>query len=345
MHAESGEVLFAKDEHKKLQVASISKLMTTLIVLEKIKAGAINLTDNFFVSEYAASMEGSQAFLDAGQEYSVSELLKSVIVASANDSAVVLAENIAGNEQAFVKMMNDRAKELKMHNTQYNNSTGLSAPDQYSTAFDTAIILKELSKHQLFNDDCQIWMDKLVHKSGRETELVNTNRLIRYYEPTLNGKTGFTDEAGYCLASTARRNGLTLIAVVLNTDSPSVRFKESTDLYNYGFANYENKQVLDENEFIDKTIKVNKGKASELKLVPENSFYVLNKKGDSTELSLNFELTNNASAPIEKGDIVGKCIVVRQGKVVGEVNIVAADTIEKQNFNGILQKIGHNWQI
>ncbi len=194
--ADSDVVLASKNIEEKMQVASICKLMTCLLTIEKIEDGVINLNDDVVASEYACSMEGSQAFLDAGCKYKVSDVLKSVIVASANDGAVVLAELISGNENAFVSLMNNRAKELGMNNTVYANATGLPQPNQYSTALDTSIILKEIYKHDLYVKNSNIWIDNLIHPSGRKTELVNTNRLIKYYDKCKTGKTGFTDEAG-----------------------------------------------------------------------------------------------------------------------------------------------------
>ncbi len=245
LDADSGTIMVNKNANEKLQVASICKLMTSLITMEKIEAGDLSLDSEILASEHAASMEGSQAFLDAGSKYKVSELLKSVIVASANDSAVALAEAIAGSEQAFVNLMNEKAKELGMNNTVYANATGLPAANQYSTAFDTTIVLKNATSHDIYKQYSNIWMDSFVHPSGRVTELVNTNRLIKYYDYCKSGKTGFTDEAGYCLSSTASNGNLNLIAVTLKCANPQDRFKESMELYNYGFANFENKKIID----------------------------------------------------------------------------------------------------
>ena len=193
----NNKILCGDNYENKREVASICKLMTTLIALEKISAGDMKLDDKIYVSNYAASMEGSQAFLDGGKEYTVEDILKSIIIASANDSAVALAESIGGSEKAFVSMMNTRAKELGMYNTIYANATGLSTVEQYSTAYDTAILLKELDKYDIYHKYSTVWLDYITHSSGRKTELVNTNRNIKYYEYCEMGKTGFTDEAGY----------------------------------------------------------------------------------------------------------------------------------------------------
>lgn len=345
LDANSGTVLVSKNPNQKMQVASICKLMTSLIALEKIDAGELKLTDQIVVSEHAASMEGSQAFLDAGSSYTVSDLLKSVIVASANDSAVVLAEAISGSESAFVSNMNARAKELGMNNTVYANATGLPAPNQYSTAMDTSIILKEVAKHELYVNDSNIWMDSLTHPSGRKTELVNTNRLIKYYDKCKTGKTGFTDEAGYCLATTATNGNLNLVAVTLKCNEAQDRFKESIDLYNYGFANFENKKIIDSSVALENQIKVNGGKTDFAQIGFKNDFSAVAKKGDKSNYDVKINIAKSVKAPMQENAKVGVATIVKDGKVVGEVDIVLKQKLEKQNFKDILNKIANNWAI
>jgi D-alanyl-D-alanine carboxypeptidase (penicillin-binding protein 5/6) len=345
LEPESGEVLVSNNPNEKMPVASICKLMTSLITLEKLDSSEFKLTDCLVASEHACSMEGSQAFLDVGSSYSVSDLLKSVIVASANDSAVVLAEAISGNENAFVIEMNKRAKELGMNNTVYANATGLPSPNQYSTAMDTSLILREIVKHKLFVDYSNIWMDTLVHASGRETELVNTNRLIKYYPNCKAGKTGFTDEAGYCLVSMATNENLNLIAVTLNCDKPQDRFKESMDLFNYGFANFENKQLLDSSVLLPEKIKVNGGKQNLACCKFAKDFYVVSKKGDVKNYSVEIDLVNSICAPKVENDVVGKATVVNNGKVISEIPVILAETLEKQSYADILNKMASKWAI
>lgn len=343
--ADSNSVLYGVNPEQKMPVASICKLMTTLLTLEKIESGAISLDDMFVASEYACDAEGSQAFLDAGSSYSVRDLLKSVIVASANDSAIVLAENLAGNEDNFVKLMNERAKKLGMKNTHYSNSTGLPKADQYSTAYDTAKIIKEISKYQLYKDDCAIWMDTLVHPSGRETELVNTNRLIKYYSPCVCGKTGFTDEAGYCLSAMAQKNGMNLIAVVLKCDEAPQRFKECMELFNYGFANFENKKVISANELLDFELAVKGGNVSSVKLIAEDDFYIVKKIAENDDIEIRYELDSIAKAPINSGDKVGEIVVLKKGVLLGKVNIVVAEDVLKQSYGDALRKIFDGWEM
>lgn len=342
---DSNTVLTSHNEDEKMPVASICKLMTTLLVLEELEVGNLSLEDKIVASPYACSAEGSQAFLDAGSKYEIRELLKSVIMASANDSAIVLAEKISGNENLFVKKMNERAKELGMENTIYENATGLNTENQYSTARDTVKILKEVSKHDIYNQDSKIWMDELVHPSGRVTQLVNTNRLIKYYDYCVSGKTGFTDEAGYCLASFATNDNLNLIAVTLNCKDASSRFRENMELFNYGFANFENVTLLTTTDKILNTIKINGGKNNEIELVVIENCSVIKNKGIKDVLSLKYELPKIISAPVNAGDIVGKVKILRNGVEEKEIDVICSKSIKKQNYGNIINKISKSWSI
>lgn len=338
----SKTVIAKHNENDKFEVASIVKLMTLLLTFEAIDNGKISVDQKVYPSEYACSMEGSQAFLDAGVSYPITDIVKSVIVASANDSAVVLAETVAGSESQFVKLMNQKAQELGMTNTLYANSTGLPADNQYSTALDTSILLYEVSKHDLFKQDSMIWMDKLVHPSGRETELVNTNRLIKYFNGCKGGKTGFTDEAGYCLSSIAEKDGFELVAVVLGCKKASDRFNESMDLYRFGFANYENKPVLSAGEEY-KVLKVSKGKENTVTAVAEKDFCVISEKGNSGEIELKFDGGEKISAPVNQGQVVGKIIVLKNGKIIGEINAVAKNEVKVNSYRDVLRNINSKW--
>jgi len=342
---QSGNILIEKNANEKREVASICKLMTTLITLEQIEQGMINENTEFIASDYACSVEGSQAFLDPNSRYAVRDLLKSVIVASANDSAIVLAEGIAGSEDNFVDLMNKKAKELGMGNTLYNNSTGLPALEQYSTAEDTAKLLNIVSQYDLYKVDCQIWMDKLIHPSGRETELVNTNRLIKYYEYCNTGKTGFTDEAGYCLSSTATKNDLKLTCVVLGCDSSANRFKESVELYNYCYSNYKNSMILSHETDIDNKVKVISGREEKLSVRPLKDFYYTQSKTEQKDVDIRYDLPSSIKAPIKDGDIIGSALIIVEGEVVGEVPLIASNAIEQQSYGDVLNKIIHKFGI
>lgn len=335
----NNKVLFGKDEDARREVASICKLMTTLITLEEIEKGKLGLDDEILTSLYASEVEGSQAFLDAGSKYTVGDLLKSVIVASANDSAVVLAEGIAGSEKAFVRLMNERAKSLGMTNTLYANSTGLPAPEQYSTARDTALLLSEVGSHELYHKYSNIWMDYLIHPSGRKTELVNTNRNIRYYDYCELGKTGFTDEAGYCLASKNTKGDFTIYTVVLGANGSADRFTDSMKLCNYAFANYTLDKVVTKGESIENSIKVNRGKVDSITLEASDDYYVTRKVGNDSPYSVNVVLPKCIDAGISKGDIIGEILITIDGVVEGSVDIVASEDIEKENYFDITKKV------
>lgn len=341
----SGNVLIEKNANDKYEVASICKLMTTLITLEHIESGNIKLDDKVVASAYACDAEGSQAFLDSGSEYSIRDLLKSVIVASANDSAIVLAESIGGSESNFVKMMNDKAAEIGMKNTLYANSTGLPAINQYSTAYDTSILLNIVSKYDIYREDCKIWLDKLVHPSGRVTELVNTNRLIKYYPNCLTGKTGYTDEAGYCLSSTAEKNNLHLTCVVLGCDTMANRFKESMELYNYAFANFISEKIVSKENLVDNNIKVNRGREDSIDICAKYDYYLTTARGDKSKYNIEYDIIDNVTAPIEIGAVVGTAKVYKDGDVIKEIPLVSASTIEAQNFKDVFNKVIDNFNI
>lgn len=341
----SGEVMIKNNETEHLEIASMVKLMTSLLTIEKIDVGELDLNQKLMVSDYAASQEGSQAFLDAGKEYSVEELLKSVIIASANDSSVVLAEAIGGSEEGFVNLMNAKAKELGLNNTLYANATGLPSESvQYSCAEDVAKLLKEEIKHKLYFKFSNIWIDEIIHESGRRTELVNTNVLIRKYQGVDIGKTGFTDEAGYCLSASCNKNNMRLISVVIGTKSTKDRFDITTKLLNYGFANFENKQILNKQTPLE-DVYVKGGKTKTLGLEYESDFYHLVKKGDKKEYKTKFVLNDSLSAPIKKGDVVGKTYIVEDGVVIGEINVVASSDFSKASFKDSFKKVIDNFSI
>ena len=336
-----GKVLISQNESDRREVASICKLMTTLIAFEEINKGNMTLEDSVVASEYACSMEGSQAFLDYNQEYTVKDLLKSVIVASANDSAVVLAESIAGSEQEFVKIMNEKAQLLGMNNTKYANATGLSenGKEQYSCCIDTAIILNEVSEYSLYQEYSQIWMDTLVHPSGRQTELVNTNRLIKYYPYCKTGKTGFTDEAGYCLSSTAIKDDLKLTCVVLGSTSSANRFTDSVVLYNQAYTNFTSVKAVDKTVNIENDIIIRKGKQNTINIAPQEDCYVTINKKDKESIDIVYNWGKEKIAPINIGDKVGVAKVIVNGEEMGTVDLIAMCKIEQQGYKDMVGKI------
>ena len=341
----TGKIIEGLNYNDRVEVASICKLMTVYITLNYIEKSNVELDTKIFASPYATSMEGSSAYLD-NQEYSLDDLLKSVIVASANDSAVVLAEYVAGNEIEFVKLMNTTAKELGMFDTKYSNATGLSALEQYSTAHDTAILINELYKNELYLQYSTIWMDMITHLSGRQTSLVNTNRLIKYYNNVLCGKTGFTDEAGYCLASIATNNDITLTCVVLGCKNKQDRFNDSVNIFEEAFSDYYSEVLLDKSMPIDNNIKVNKGTKNVINLFVENSIEVIQSKNNPIKYYLKYNLPYSIKAPIYTDDIIGTIDLVENGVIIETYNIVSGDNIPKASYvdyiKDIVNRFGQN---
>lgn len=340
----TGTMIAEKDSSEHHEVASMVKLMTSLLTMEKIEKGEWAIDNQLPVSEYAASMEGSQAFLDAGKSYKIEDLLKSVIIASANDSSVVLAENYAGTENNFVEIMNTKAKQLGMTETLYANSTGLpSATEQHSTAKDIAIILKEVSKHELYKKYCSIWMDKIVHHDGRETELVNTNRLVKYYTGCVCGKTGFTDEAGYCLSVMAEKNEMQLISVVMGAKSSSDRFACSANLLNFGFCNYKDIKVVNSEDAI-MTGKKMKGSKDEIICKAQNDLFVLEKNGTSGKYDISTEIFD-LPKELKMGSAIGRIIVKNGGQTICETNLICQKDYKTATYFDSIHNIFDNWKL
>ncbi len=342
MDYSSKEVLFEKNSHDKVPVASMVKMMTILLTLEEIDNGSLNLDDMLTTSENAAGMGGSQVFIDPFVEYSVEDMLKSVIVASANDASVALAEHISGSEDAFVKKMNNRAKELGMVDTNYVNCTGLPAPEQYSSAYDSAIVLSAVSKHDLYHNYSTIWMEDLVHPSGRITGLVNTNRLIKYYNGCDGGKTGSTNEAGSCLAATAKRDDMRLISVVVGAKDSKTRFNECSSLFNYGFSNFENVNLVSQDNVIA-SIPVSKGKCDEIKVFAKEDFSALVKKGEESNYQIENRFPNVIKAPIKAGEKIGSIVIIKDGVIVKEIEVISKTDVKKITYLDSLKKISENW--
>ncbi len=339
---DSGDVLYEKDATTHLPVASMVKMMTILLTLEEYEKG--NLSDETMISttENASSMGGSQVFIDPYVEYTAKDMLKSVIMASANDASVALAEHISGSEENFVVKMNERAKELGMNDTNYVNCTGLPAPEQYSCAKDSACVLKEVAKFDKYHEFSTIWMDELVHPSGRKTELVNTNRLVRYYEGCDGGKTGSTNEAGCCLTATAKRNNMRLISVVIGAKNSQTRFNECSKLFNYGFANFESRKILDCQKAIE-ILPVGKGKINEVEIFSAEDFAVTTRKGQESDIEVTYSLPEKVSAPTKSGQVIGKAILSKDGNLIKEIDVIVKTDIDKLSFKDCLDRVASAW--
>ena len=336
----TGTVLYAKNEHDRLPIASMVKIMTALLTVEAVDAGELSLDEEVFVSENAAGMGGSQVFLDANTRHKAGDLLKSVIVASANDSCVALAERICGSTEGFVKRMNARAAELGMKDTHFANCTGLPAAEGFSSAHDVAVMFGELIRHPVYFDFSKIWLEDYVHPDGRTTSMTNTNKLVRFYNGCDGGKTGFTSEAKFCLAATAQRVGMRVIAVEIGGDSSQGRFNAVSSMFNHAFGNYEVKTLLRAGDPVENYVKVSAGKKKNVELTVNKDVAVFGERGNSSEYELKFELPDKIKAPVAKGDIVGKGYIVRDGEVTGEFEVVAAEDVKRASLLDLIRRIG-----
>ncbi|MBQ8551038.1 MAG: D-alanyl-D-alanine carboxypeptidase [Clostridia bacterium] len=323
----TGTVLYEKDSDVQLAPASITKIMSLLLVMEAIEEGKLTLETEITAGEHACSMGGSQIWLEPGEKMTVDELLKAVVIASANDATVALGEAISGSEQAFVELMNERAEQLSMTGTHFLNCTGLDADGHVTTAYDVAVMSCELIKHRLITKYSTVWMDTL---RGGESQLVNTNKLVRFYDGCIGLKTGTTSKAGYCLSAAAERDGMTLIAVVMNGDDSNARFAAARAMLDFGFANYsflEIESELEENTFV----KIKGGERSSAKVEAEETLSVLCRKG-SPEVTRQVFLEDTLKAPVNKGDTVGKIMVSVDGEEVGAIPIKAAEKVKKRSI-------------
>ena len=343
--ASTGQVIFEKNADERRPVASVNKVMTILLTLEAVDEGRVSLEDQVTVSPRAASMGGSQAFLDAGERYKLSELLKTVIVASANDSAVALAEHLAGTEESFVRLMNTRAEELGLTNTHYANCTGLPAQEHYTTARDVAKLSAQLDLHPIYYRYSTIWMDEINHRGGRVTSLTNTNRLIRFYPGCDGYKTGSTNEARYCVSATAKKEGMRLIAVVLGTPAGQTRFDEARAMLEYGFANVQLVTPIAQGQALDMTVPVRLGGRDEVSVLSGGTCSLLERRGEKNALSLEAALVEKVNAPVYAGDVLGEIRVKRGDEVVAVVPAVAGEDVQLPGMVDALIRIRDHFML
>ncbi|MBR3804562.1 MAG: D-alanyl-D-alanine carboxypeptidase [Clostridia bacterium] len=337
----TGTEIYAYNENERLPIASMTKIMLLDLVYENIELKNLSLDEEITISETASGMGGSQVFLEAGRNYTVSNLIKSVTVASANDASVALAERLYGSEDNCVIKMNEKAKNLGLNNTLFSNCTGLPKPMQYSSAKDIALIFADLIKHEGYFEYSKIWMDKIEH-SKNSTEIANTNKLIKFYNGCDGGKTGFTNEAGFCLTATAKRGNMRLISSVIGASDSKTRFNETSKLLNEGFNGYENKAVLDKNIPLDFKAKVESSKQGLVEVYPERNYFVLCKKGEKPKVDFEYQL-NKVKAPVYKGDKIGKVTIYVNGVESGSVNLLSATNALKMNYFDTLREIANNW--
>lgn len=339
MEASTGEVLYEQNANERLQIASVTKVMTMLLIMEAIDSGKISLDDMVTTSEYAASMGGSQVFLEVGEQMSVNDMLKAIAVASGNDAAVAMAEFISGSEGAFVEKMNKRASELGCENTHFINCNGLDeTPEHYSSARDVARISQELLKHTKIFDYTTIWMDSLRNGSFG---LSNTNKLIRFYNGANGLKTGSTSTAKYCLSATALRDGMQLIAVIICAPSTKDRFSSASALLDYGFANYEVASDEDLNVAVP-YVRVVGGVKEQIAPKVSGSGFVV-KKGNKSKLETRFEMEESVSAPVEDGQKLGEIIYTIDGEEVTRRDVCAMERVDKINAVQIFLRCLADW--
>lgn len=339
MEASTGKILYEQNSHEKLPPASVTKVMTMLLIMEAIDNGKISFDDMVASSEYAASMGGSQIYLEPGEQMSVHDMLKAIAVASGNDASVAMAEHIYGSEEAFVKAMNDKAKELGMNDTNFVNCNGLDADNHYTSAYDIALMSRELLKHPKIHDYLTIWIDSL--RDGK-FGLANTNKLIRFY-PGANGiKTGSTGKALYCLSASAKRDGMQLIAVIMAAPNTKERFNAATKLLDYGFANYSIVSGAKKGELVGE-LDVLKGITNKVNLVTASDFNALIKKGQQGNIDKKVNIADNLHAPVEKGQKVGEIVFSAGGEEVGKVDVITSEAVEKVSVDKVFIKLVKHW--
>lgn len=335
MDASNGQVLYKYNESEKLPPASVTKIMSLLLIAEAVDGGKIKLTDEVTASADAAAKGGSQIWLKEGETMTVDELLKAIAISSANDACCAMAEYIAGSESAFVTMMNDKAKALGMNNTHFENCSGLDddTTDHMTTAYDIGLMSVELLKHEFIENYTTVWMDSL--RDGA-TELVNTNKLVRFYNGTTGLKTGTTSKAGKCLSASAKRDGLHLVAVVMGSQSSDDRFETAKTLLNYGFANYESVPLnIDESLITD--VNVIRGAEETLKPSHDEMKNITLKKGDKSKITTEISLATDAEAPIEKGQTLGSIKFCLNGETISECRLFSDRGIRRTTYADVLK--------
>lgn len=338
IEASTGEILFEKNADERLVPASMTKMMSMLVIIEAIENGDLKWNQEIQVSENASSMGGSQILLETGEKMSVRDLFKGVAIASGNDAVVALAEAVAGTEDAFVQKMNDKAKELGLKNTNFKNPHGLDTANHYSSARDMSLIAKELVKHEKVLEFTSVYEDYLRENTDRKIWLVNTNKLVRFYDGVDGLKTGFTEGAGYCLTATAKKDGMRVIAVVMGEADSKMRNQEVSEMLDYAFAQYKLDNLLEDGYSLGK-YKVYNGKAEFVTVIPKDGATILRKKGEKSSKATYEVDVYELKAPLKKGDVVGSLKIKEDGKVIRKVKLTVDKNVKKANY---LELLGRN---
>lgn len=350
MEASTGTVLYEKDAHTAVPPASVTKIMTMLLIFEALEEGKIKLSDTVTVSEKAASMGGSQVYLEPNEKQTVDTMLKCIAIASANDACVAMAEHISGSEEAFVNKMNERAKALGMENSHFVNCNGLDAEGHVISAYDVALMSRELLvNHPQVHDYCTVWMDTIIHttaKGSQEFGLNNTNKLIKQYEYCTGLKTGSTSDAGFCVSATAKKDDLELIAVIMHGETSKSRFSDAKTLLNYGYANYQLYRDTDAEREKLSQIPVTSGVKTEVLPVYEKDFAYLLMEGESiSKVEKRLELPEEIAAPIEKNQVLGTLSYYYGNKKLGEVAVLANEEIEEAGYIDYVKRVWLAWML
>ncbi len=335
MEPTTKKILFEKNSHDIRPCASITKVMTLILIFEAIESGVLDYTDMITSSAHAASMGGSDIWLEEGEAMTVDHMLKAIVVASANDAAVAMAEAVAGSEDEFVNRMNEKAKTLGMHDTTFKNCNGLDEEGHLTSAYDVALMSAELIKHEKIFDYSTIWIDYL---RGGETQIVNTNKLLKSYKGITGLKTGTTSQAGSCMSATAERDGMSLVAVVLGSATGTDRFKDCAKLLDHGFANYMVKELTIPGGTLN-TIEVNDGMKGEVGITSVVKGNALLPKGSNTELEMKVELPEYLDAPLKIGDSAGKISFLYEGATVDEFPVTVTENVEKITFRSVFEHL------
>lgn len=335
----TGKVIYEKEPEKKVPPASITKIMTLLLSMEALYDNKINLSDEVEISSYASGMGGSQLWLEEGEVQTVDNLLKAICLRSANDASVALAEHISGSEEIFVKRMNKRGNELDMKNTHFTNCTGLPEEGHYTSALDVALMSAELLKHKNIYDWITVYMDEIEVGKNKDKiqSLVNTNRLIKDFPGATGIKTGSTQEAGFCLAGSAKENNLELISVVMGCETSNVRFEDSIKLLEYGFANYDSITIGKKGDIVARR-PIHKGSSESIELVLEKDCHILRSKGFNENIEKKVMLPDFIEGPLEKGEEIGKLVIKIDGKEIDKINLVSKSKVEKANLKTVFKK-------
>lgn len=337
IEASTGEILYQKNAYEKLAPASMTKMMSMLLIMEEIEKGTLKWDEMITASEKSSSMGGSQIFLKAGEKMSVTDMLKGIAIASGNDATVAMAERISGSEEAFVKKMNTRGKELGLKNTNFVNSTGLDIDNHYSSAYDMSLIAKELIKHEKILDFSGTYEDYLRKDTKSPFWLVNTNKLVKFYQGADGLKTGYTSSAGYCLTTTAKRDGMRLITVVMNEEDTSKRSSDTTKMLDYGFNTYLVENIIDEEKIVSEA-KVSLGKKTTASITAMEKITILSKKSDEKRYITYKTHIDSIIAPVKKGDKVGTIDILEEDKIISTIDATVKEDITKASIFTIFMR-------